>query len=335
MNAPGRPRETLVVVPCLDEARHIRAVLERLLAEADALGLTVMVADGGSTDGTVEIVEEMARSHPALHLVENPARIQSAGINRAVDLFGGDAHALIRIDAHAKYPRDYCARLLEEARRTGADAVVVALRTVGTTPFQRGVAAAQNSILGAGDAAHRLSRCGRWVDHGHHALIRLSAFRAVGGYDASFSHNEDAELDLRLLARGGRIWLTDRVRKDYVPRDTPARLFRQYRDYGRGRARTLAKHRRLPRVRQLLPAGVVPAALVGLPAGLAAGVTGSALAGLLAAPLALWLLACLLGGAVLALRRRDAAVLWAGPAAAIMHLAWSAGFLEGLARWWR
>ena len=39
---------------------------------------------------------------------------------------------------------------------------------------------------------------GHWADHGHHALMRISAFRAVGGYDESFSHNEDAELDYRL-----------------------------------------------------------------------------------------------------------------------------------------
>ena len=48
--------------------------------------------------------------------------------------------------------------------------------------------------------------------------MRIAAFRAVGGYDESFSHNEDAELDLRLTREGGRIWLTDKVRIGYHPR---------------------------------------------------------------------------------------------------------------------
>jgi succinoglycan biosynthesis protein ExoA len=45
----------------------------------------------------------------------------------------------------------------------------------------------------------------RFVEHGRHALIRLDAFRAVGGYDATQSHNEDAEFDYRLTGNGGRI----------------------------------------------------------------------------------------------------------------------------------
>lgn len=329
----SRPsRAALVVVPCLNEARYIRALLAQLLVEAETLGLDVAVVDGGSTDGTLEIVREMAEGRPAIHLLHNEKRIQSAGINLAAARLGDGAEALIRIDAHGSYPRNYCAVLLDEARRTGADAVVVAMRTVGLTPFQRAVAAAQNSMLGAGDSAHRLGRGGRWVDHGHHALMMMNTFRAVGGYDETFSHNEDAELDLRIASRGGRIWLTDKVAKDYFPRDSLGRLFRQYRDYGRGRARTLAKHRRLPAMRQILPAGVFPAVTLALPATLAAGTTGAAVVALLAAPVAAWLAACLGGGAVLALRHREVSVLWAGPASAAMHLAWSLGFIEGLAR---
>src|SRR5207248_7193295 len=142
----------------------------------------------------------------------------------AARLMGERRPWLVRVDAHADYPPNYASTLIAEARRTGAASVVVAMETRGEGTFQRAVAAAQNSRLGAGGSPHRRVTPGRWVDHGHHALFRLDAFEAVGGYDEGFSHNEDAEFDLRLRQQGGRIWLTDKVRIGYHPRATPSAL---------------------------------------------------------------------------------------------------------------
>ena len=115
---------------------------------------------------------------------------------------------LIRVDAHASYPARYCETLLHVQARTQADSVVVGMHTAGSTCFQRAAAAAQNSILGNGGSAHRTEIADRWVDHGHHALMTIDAFDAIGGYDETFSHNEDVELDARLIERGFHIYLT-------------------------------------------------------------------------------------------------------------------------------
>ncbi|MCX7646482.1 MAG: glycosyltransferase family 2 protein [Rhodobacteraceae bacterium] len=307
----------LVVIPALDEAPHIAAVIEGLLPFARRTGARIVVADGGSTDGTRDIVAAIARREPTVVLLDNPGRQQAAGINLAVARFGAGAEWLIRVDAHAAYPPDYCERLIDEARRTGADSVVVAMRAVGAGRLQRVIALAQNSRLGNGGAAHRNRAEGRWVDHGHHALMRLAAFRAVGGYDEAFSHNEDAELDLRLRAAGLRIWLTAATAVDYFPRRTLGALVRQYFAFGRGRARNLIKHRAGLGARQAAVAALVP---------------GLALAPLAVAhpvfalPPAAWGLACLAGGLALALRRREPAAAAAGLVAGAMHAAWSAGF---------
>ena len=92
------------------------------------------------------------------------------------------------------------------------------MATMGFGAFQKATAFAQNSKLGNGGSPHRQGAKGHWTDHGHHALMRISAFRAVGGYDESFSHNEDAELDYRLRAAGYRIWMTDKTFMVYYPR---------------------------------------------------------------------------------------------------------------------
>jgi succinoglycan biosynthesis protein ExoA len=319
-NPSSRP---LLVVPCLNEAAHLDGLLDQLLRDVgpDAL---VVVADGGSTDGSREIVQTYAARDARVRLMHNRGRLQSAGVNRAARLYAAGRRWLIRIDAHAGYPSGYARRLIAEAERTGADSVVVRLVTDGRGLFQAAAAAAMNSRLGAGGSAHRVGAPAGFVDHGHHALFDLNAFLGVGGYDESFSHNEDAEFDARLRAAGGRIWLTDAVSVVYHPRSRPDALFRQYFNYGKGRARTALKHRTPLKLRQAAPLAVAPAALMA-PAGLELGVVA-------AAPAALWACACLGGGVALALKTRRPATAAAGPVAMLMHLAWSLGFWTQLAR---
>jgi succinoglycan biosynthesis protein ExoA len=308
----------LIVVPTLNERDHIGPLLEALVVEATAIDALIVVADGGSGDGTQAIVEEAASRYGRVRLIHNPKRIQSAAVNLAVETFGTGAGAdyLIRIDAHGAYPADFCAVLVAEADATGADSVVVAMKTEGAPGFQAAVAAAQNGRLGTGGSRHRMGATSGWVDHGHHALMRIAAFRAVGGYDESFSHNEDAELDHRLALAGFRIWMTARTVMTYFPRATAGGLFRQYLGYGRGRARNMRKHRMVPKVRQALPLLVAPALALALLV---------PLHWILALPFLLWAGACLAFGALDALRNGPRAFV-AAFAAMIMHLAWSTGF---------
>ena len=313
----------LLVVPCLNEAAHLEGLLDQLLADVAGRDALVVVADGGSTDGSLEIVQAYAARDARVRLTPNPARIQSAGVNRAARLHAAGRRWMIRIDAHADYPSGYVPRLIEEAERTGADSVVVRMVTAGAGLFQDAAAAAMNSKLGTGGAAHRVEAAAGWVDHGHHALFDLNAFLGVGGYDDTFSHNEDAEFDTRLGAAGGRIWLTDAVSLVYHPRRGPGALFRQYFNYGKGRARTALKHRTPLKLRQIGPLTIAPA-VVAAPAGLEFAP--------LALPAAAWACTCVAGGLALALKARRPAQAAAGPVAMLMHLAWSLGFWTQLAR---
>lgn len=319
----------LIVVPCLNEAMHLPGLLSLLLEQAAAEDV-IVVADGGSQDGSPEIVNELAKRDPRVILLNNPARLQSSGLNLAVERFGSDRKYLIRIDAHAGYPEGFATRLVGAAEATGADSVVVPMHTVGSSCFQIAAATAQNSRIGAGGAAHRIGSESGWIDHGHHALMRLEAFRRINGYDPGFSHNEDADYDLRLGASGGRIWFEGDLAIDYYPRRTARALFRQYVNYGRGRARTVVKHRTPLKLRQLAPALVGPA-VAAAATGVLAALLFTPYALLLAAPVLLWLVACLVGGTVAAAASKAPGCGYlAGLAAMIMHLGWSCGFIAGL-----
>ncbi|KAA2211924.1 glycosyltransferase family 2 protein [Teichococcus oryzae] len=311
-----------LAVPVLNEEAYIAACLASLLEQNDRFRLEILVLDGGSTDRTAEIVRGLQARHPEIRLVANPARLQSAAINLAARIASPEAGILIRADAHAWYPPGFVTRIVTALREQNATSVVVPMLTEGREGLQRGIAAAQNSRLGNGGSAHRTGRRSEWIDHGHHAAFDRAFFLSIGGYDESFTHNEDAELDHRAKLAGGRIWLCADAPCTYYPRKDLASLARQYMKHGAGRARTLLKHRMRPKPRQMAPV----IALLGC------------LGGLALAPF--WPIAllvpglygalCLGWGGLLAIRKRDPWLAGAGPAAITMHMAWGAGFLRSL-----
>jgi len=312
-----------IVIPVLNEERHIRHVLASMLSQIKGCNAEILVLDGGSTDATAAIAASVAVDHPMLRVIDNPGRTQAAACNLAAELVASQSRVLLRVDAHAFYPQGFVLRTLQALSETGASSVVVPMRTIGIGAVQRAIAAAQNSRLGNGGSSHRRSSASRFVDHGHHAAFDIDFFRSIGGYDPGFTHNEDAELDVRAHAAGGRVWLCSEAMIDYVPRDRLRTLASQYIRHGRGRARTTRKHGLGLRLRQCLPLVLLGAVLLGLSAPLLPW---------LGLPAALYLGACLLWGVAAAARQRDPALLLMGPAACVMHLSWAIGFLDGWLR---
>lgn len=321
-----------IVIPVLNEERFIIPLLESLgcLGGKKCLRYPheIIVVDGGSTDRTLAILEELGEE-AGIRTVNNPARIQSAGINLASQIVDPKAKYMVRIDAHAIYEPEFVENVVRALVATGAASVVVPLITRPHDPrgsFVWAVTAAQRSKLGNGGAAHRLeSSPAQWVDHGHHAGFDLDFFRAAGGYDPSFVTNEDAEYDVRVAKAGGRIWLEPKAKVWYSPRETARTLARQYYLYGVGRASTVIKHRLTPKPRQMFPVAAFLANLGGLIGGIVNPV-------ILTIPI-LYMVSCYL---VIKRDRRKIAPhaayrdYEAALAASIMHMSWATGFLRRL-----
>lgn len=307
----------LVVIPCLNEEAHLPGLLDQLLADgADTL---IVVADGGSTDASRDIVQRFMNKHGNVILLDNPDRVQSAGVNRAVAAFGAGRRWMVRMDAHCRYPDRFVTRLLASAKARDVVSVVVPMVTEGRACFQIACATAQNSVLGTGGSSHRHIGEGRYVEHGHHALMAIDAFVRVGGYNQAMSHNEDAELDHR-LGREGRIWLEPDCALTYFPRSGARALWRQYFGYGKGRAQTIGMHRMKPRPRQMVPLAVPVVIVLAIVAG--------PISPVFVLPLLGWALLCLGTGAMLGFRRRSVCAALSGVSAMIMHAAWGFGFIR-------
>src|SRR6201999_3436957 len=103
----------------------------------------------------------------------------------------------------------------------------------------------------------------------------------------------------------------------YYPRSSVEPLFRQYMRFGAGRAQNIIKHKAKPKLRQLAPAAVLPAAMLAF---LFPHST------IMTFPIIIWAVFCLLYGLLLASRANDMRIAAAGPVAMIMHSGWSFGF---------
>jgi glycosyltransferase involved in cell wall biosynthesis len=60
-----------VITPCLNEAESIEALVESLLNQSE-VPTEIVIADGGSTDGTRQILDRLQAEHPPLRVIDGP-----------------------------------------------------------------------------------------------------------------------------------------------------------------------------------------------------------------------------------------------------------------------
>jgi len=259
------PRVT-IAMPAYNEERFIEACIASVQAQDyPAELIEILVADGRSTDATRDILARLAAADPRIKMIDNPERLQAAGLGHIVKQAMGDV--IVRMDVHCEYAPDYVRKCVETLERTGADNVGGAQRAKAKSAFQRALCAVLGSPLGVGGAKYRSADAEGFVDTVFLGAFRRKVFETIGLWDPGAITNEDAELNQRILDNGGQIYLSRDIVVHYFPRDNFKALAKQYYKYGRGRARTLLKLGTFPTLRPLLPFLMTTgaAALVGLP----------------------------------------------------------------------
>lgn len=340
------------IVPMRNEAAHVEDFAADVAAQDFEGEVQLIVADGGSTDGSLELLRRAGDRHGlALVTLANESGWVSHGLNACIRAATGDL--LVRLDVHTRYPPDYLSRCAAAAEETGALVVGGVIHARGRTRLERAVACAMDSPFGGigfyrvvartGGPAARLAGAfgvGR-ERHGDASgrvesdtltfgAFRPEAFERAGLFDESLRRNQDDELNLRVRKAGGQVVLDPAIRVFYTPRGSLRGVLRQYSEYGYWKVAVMAKHRQLPGPRSLMPA-----AFVGSTSTLALLAVRSPVARrLLAVELALYM-GIALAAAATSLRRRRSdvsllpLVVSAFPA---FHVGYGVGMLRGIVR---
>ena len=304
-----------VLIPVRNAEATIGATIDSVLSQGYEGPVEIIVADGSDTAAMSDLVR---RRYPTVKLVPNPEQIITFGIHAAHRVATGEI--IVRCDAHTVFPPGYLRRAVSTSQRTGAANVGGRQQPVGTTFFERAVAMAMTTPLGAGGARHRLGGAGGPVDTVFLGVFRRDALEAAGGVDRTLGGGEDYELNWRLRARGEIVWFDPELVVTYRPRSTLRDLAWQYFNYGRWKRVVTRRH-----PTSLLPRHLAsPLLLLGLAASPILAVAGATSAAV-AVPLT-YFLTLAIGSLAIGIRRRSFAALLLPLALATMHLSWGIGF---------
>jgi glycosyltransferase involved in cell wall biosynthesis len=196
-----------VVVPALNEERHIGSLLSDLMGQTRQAD-EVIVVDAGSGDDTVSMV----RCFPGVILLAGTPPV-AAGRNLGGRSANGDV--LIFLDADVRLEEDFFEGFLEEFERRRLDVSCPLYIPYRSTPAIRSVFAFFNALF---KSFEKLLPSGA----GHCIAVRGEVFRESRGFDPELKF-DDIEL-IRRLSKGRRFGIVAR-RRVYVSD-------RRYREHG-------------------------------------------------------------------------------------------------------
>jgi len=320
-----------ILIPVRNEAAYIKRCLKAVLAQDyPQERIEILIADGISTDGTRQILQQAQFDHPNIHLFENSGKIVPTGLNRLIPQAKGEV--FIRVDGHCLIAPDYVRNCIQHLQENGVDGVGGPMHSIGEDHISQVIALAMSSKFGVGGSSFRTETDQtKLVDTVPFPAYTRNIVDKVGLYDEELMRNQDDEYNYRIRKAGGKILLAADVRSTYYARGSLKKLWRQYFQYGFYKVRVLQKHPRQMSPRQFVPPLFVSALLVCLLLSLIFPWGWRALVGLVGVYLGANLVASILTAREAGWRYLPLLPL----AFSTLHISYGLGFLAGLVKFWK
>ncbi len=205
-----------ILIPCRNEEKFIAECLESVLAQ-DYSDKEILLVDGMSEDKTREI----AGKYPEVKILDNEKKITSSALNIGIKNAAGEI--IIRMDAHAKYEKNYVSKCVYYLNKYKADNVGGTIKTLASknTIIAKAIAKSLSSFFGAGSSLFRTGtkEC-VWVDTVFGGCFKKGLFDKIGYFNENLIRSQDMEFNLRLKRFGGKILLTPDIISYYYPKST-------------------------------------------------------------------------------------------------------------------
>jgi cellulose synthase/poly-beta-1,6-N-acetylglucosamine synthase-like glycosyltransferase len=322
-----------IVVPLWNEGPHVERLVRSLLdQDYPPDRYEILVADGGSTDATLDILRATDTAH-GIRVLPNPGRTAPAALNALIAASRGEV--IVRVDGHSYVANDYLRRIVAVMEETGESVVGGPVLMDADSSFRRALVEALYARFAVGSVPYRTRRERCYVPSLQTGAYRRAVCAQVGPFDESLAVVEDVDFNTRVARTGYRLLLDPSIRFWYVPRGSLGALWRQIHAVGRIKVAVLAKHPDIVRMKYLMPGAFVVALIASgtaVLAGLAAGSRGLMIAGVLLPLLYATLVA---GFALCRVPKLGLAAVWLTVIVPVLHIGYGTGSLLGLGGLWR
>ena len=210
-----------IIIPCLNEEKYIANCLDSILvSDYDKSKMEILVVDGMSSDKTREIVKSYSKKHDYIKLFDNLDKIVPNAMNLAIKEAQGEY--IIRLDAHAFYPKNYFSKLIEWHQKLNAENVgtVIITEVKNLTKKSASIKEILSHKFGVGNSDFRTGiKEVKEVDTVPFGCYKKEVFEKYGLYDERLIRNQDIELNKRIINGGGKIYLIPDVKCTYYARE--------------------------------------------------------------------------------------------------------------------
>ncbi len=211
-----------VIIPCRNEKIYISQCINSLINnDYPKEMMEIIVVDGKSNDGTIEIVNELKNKYHFIKIINNPKQITPVALNIGIKNAGFE-YVMIA-GAHALYSDNYISSLVENINKYKADGVGGMLITAvkNKMPKSMSITTVLSNKFGVGNSLFRVGvQEARLVDTVPFGLYKKELFEKVGYYDERLIRNHDIELSKRMIAAGCKIYLVPNLSCTYYARET-------------------------------------------------------------------------------------------------------------------
>ena len=242
-----------VIMPVRDEAPILRDVMRSMLAqERRGFEIEVLAVDGRSTDGSRELLEELAAEEPRLRVLDNPHQLTPHALNIGLHEARGDYICIC--GSHTVYDQDYVAVCFEELLEHDAVGCSgrVRVEPANDSLSARLVAWATSSPFASSGKSFRTAPEG-YADTIAYPLFRKQEVLALRGYNERLARNQDNDMNERLRAAGHRLYHTWRTGCSYRAQAGLRALMRYGYNNGFWNFVTLRENPRAMRLRHFMP----------------------------------------------------------------------------------
>ena len=329
------------VIPTWQESEHIERCLRSLMEQTYPSHLhQILVLDGGSTDGTIEIVERLVAESestggPSITLIDNPFRFVPHARNIALDVLGSEVEYILEMIGHAWVPPDHLEVRLnrfqsietEIGTRLGGLGARVLESDLPLNQVESWIEAALVCPLGGSGQFARFSKEGP-TKIPPFTLYRREAIESVGGWNEDFITTQDSEINLRIIQNGWPLWRTSATHVRMAKRKSVKQWWKMGYRYGFWRMKHVIDAKSRMRIGEFLP-------WIGLAfvLGLAIDGQSSFVIPNFLWPIIAYAMAIFSVGCDEARRSKSLSFIWGVPSMIVLlHTSFSTGLLAGIFR---